>query len=172
MPSDKTPSSSSYPSEGKSQNGIVREGGYGNLPGFMNSHSLKMHNDDDVPEAKEIIRRFDEYDRASANDKTTENEKPPINEDYDSDPDSLYGVPISSYGTEDDDEDDSDDGNGCPVSGDHGRFEWGVDEPEFEGYPAFSDDEEGYGSDQAGYGGADYGDGGGYGDNGDDWDDW
>ncbi|KAL4943179.1 hypothetical protein BDV06DRAFT_221519 [Aspergillus oleicola] len=147
MTSNNTPDTPQPPEE-KSQYQILKEGGYNDLPSFMHSYGLKMHNDEDIQEAKEILRRFDEYDRAYPNDKTLEDEKPQINEDDETGPDSPGGVRIPYEDHLRDDDDDLNEEVGCPVEGDFSHFEWGVDEPEFEGYPAFSDDGEGYGYNQ------------------------
>ncbi|KAL4790053.1 hypothetical protein BDV19DRAFT_394452 [Aspergillus venezuelensis] len=147
----------SEPSENKSQYQILKEGGYDNLPIFMNSYGMSIHNDEDVQEAKEILRRFDENDRAYANNTTPENDKPDTGDDFDIDPESPGGVRIPNSECSDDEDEEVDKDNGCVIEGNGSYFEWGVDEPEFEGYPVFSD-EEGYGPDQGYNDAPDYGD--------------
>jgi hypothetical protein len=133
----------------------------------MQSHSLSIHNDDDVQHAKDILARFQEYDRPSENDKPSN-----MNQNYDSDSDSgsSRGVPIGFIEVAEDGEDDSDEESGCRVDGPYSHFEWGLDESEFEGYPVFSDDEDGYNSDQEGHcDGPDDGDDMGYANDGEGW---
>ncbi|KAL5002560.1 hypothetical protein BDV10DRAFT_181286 [Aspergillus recurvatus] len=129
------------------------------------SQNLNMHNDDDIQLRKENLSRQEERNRACADDtshmdhESLENDKPPeVNaEAYDSDSDSdpPSGVHLGYYDATDDDEADSDD-EGCRLDAAYSYSEWGVDEPEFEGYPAFSDEEEAFGqddwSDEADYG--------------------
>ncbi|CZR60126.1 uncharacterized protein PAC_10021 [Phialocephala subalpina] len=47
----------------KSDYSIVKEGGYGNMKNFAESHGLRLHNGEDVQEAKAILDVFREYDR-------------------------------------------------------------------------------------------------------------
>ncbi|KAL4915105.1 hypothetical protein BDW62DRAFT_203961 [Aspergillus aurantiobrunneus] len=163
MSSQNNTDSSSHPPEDKGQRQILKEGGYDNFQHFMLSHDSRMHNDEDVQHGKEILSRYEEFDRAYANHKSSENDK--ICEtngayDSDSDQDSSSGVRIGYCEVVESDEDDSDGENGCPVEGAYSHYEWGVDDPQFEGYPAFSDDEEGHNSDQGDYDDeADYDDG-------------
>ncbi|KAL4964485.1 uncharacterized protein BDV14DRAFT_200767 [Aspergillus stella-maris] len=149
---------STDPSEDKSQRQILREGGYDNVPSFMNSYGMTIHNDDDVQEAKEILRRFDEYDKAYANNTTPENDKPDTTDDFDTGPESPGGVRIPDGECSDDEDEEGDEDNGCVIEGNCSYFEWGLDVPEFEGYPTFSDDEEGHGPDQSYDDAPDYGD--------------
>ncbi|KAL4956764.1 hypothetical protein BDW69DRAFT_181328 [Aspergillus filifer] len=157
------------PSKDKSQYQILKEGGYDNLPNFMNSHGMSIGNDGDVQEAKQILRRFDEYDGAYANNTTTENDRPDTTDDLDTGPESSGGVRIPDSECSDDEDEDLDEDNGCVVEGDYSYFEWGVDEPVFEGYPAFSDDEEGYGHDEDYDDAPDYGDDADYENHDEDW---
>ncbi|CEN62643.1 hypothetical protein ASPCAL09275 [Aspergillus calidoustus] len=114
----------------------------------MDSQNLRMHEDQDVQLAKEILTRFDENDRAHANNQTTTHE-PDAGLNGDSIPDSdrpsdirLFLEGVGDDDQDDDNEDDSDEED--TVERGYSHFEWGVDEPEFEGYPEFSDDEAGY----------------------------
>ncbi|KAL4880849.1 hypothetical protein BJY04DRAFT_190151 [Aspergillus karnatakaensis] len=94
-----------------------------------------MHNDDDVQEAKAILDAFADHDKARA-----------IENAHDSDsfhsPYSPHAVPnLCSPGVRICNEVARDYGTADRVKGPNSYFEWGVDEPEFEGNPAFSDDE-------------------------------
>ncbi|KAL2824867.1 hypothetical protein BDW59DRAFT_162063 [Aspergillus cavernicola] len=136
--------STSIPPEENTQYQVLKEGGYNHMQGFMH---LGMHNDDDVQEAKEILGRFEEYDRAHADGKTGETD---TESDSSSDSDSSskscveHGA-VAEYDEDDEDnEDDSDGETSYPVEGEYAHFEWGLDEPEFEGYPARSDSEQEY----------------------------
>ncbi|KAL4737980.1 hypothetical protein BDV11DRAFT_144296 [Aspergillus similis] len=127
------------------------------LQQFMHSYNLKMHNDDDIQLGKEILSRFEEHNRTCAddmshtnnvsfeNDKPTEGKTEAYDSDSDSDPPS--GVHLGYYETRDDDDEAASDEEGCRLDTAYSYSEWGVDEPEFEGYPAFSDDEEEVGQD-------------------------
>ncbi|KAJ0425930.1 hypothetical protein BJY00DRAFT_274025 [Aspergillus carlsbadensis] len=121
----------------------------------MDSQNLRMHKDQDVQLAKEILSRFDESDRAPAhaNNQTTTHE-PEAGSNRDPTPESdrpsdMY-LSHDVFGEDDDDDDDYDNEEGDDLDEDatvergYSHFEWGVDEPEFEGYPEFSDDEAGY----------------------------
>ncbi|KAL4978394.1 hypothetical protein BDW66DRAFT_149230 [Aspergillus desertorum] len=156
-----------------SYNKVMKEGGYDNFQQFMHSHNLKMYDDDDIQLGKEILSRYEEHDRARADDRSHTSHVSPENKptetntevyDSDSDSDSPSGVRLGYYEDGDNDEADSDDA-GCRLDAANSYFDWGVDEPEFEDYPAFSDGEEGFGqgnwNDEV-----DYGDGGDYGDHG------
>ncbi|KAL4768541.1 hypothetical protein BDW60DRAFT_225588 [Aspergillus nidulans var. acristatus] len=142
----------------KSYYKTVKEGGFENFQHFMQSHNLKMYNDDDIQLGKEILRRYEEHNRTCAddtshtnhasfeNDKPTEANAEAYDSDSDSDPPS--GVHLGYYETREDDEDDAASGEeGCRLDAVYSHSEWGVDEPEFECYPAFSDDEEAFGQD-------------------------
>ncbi|KAL4780852.1 hypothetical protein BJX76DRAFT_336792 [Aspergillus varians] len=146
-----TTTPSSYPLDEKSQCQVPKEGGYDNFQHFMQSHKLKMQKDDDAQQAQEIFSCYEDKDRVCANDKSSEHDKPhETSKAYDSNSDSdsgfSCGVRIRPCKGVDDDEDDSGGEKGCPIDGALSFFEWGVDEPEFEGYPVFSDEEEGYNS--------------------------
>ncbi|KAL4900305.1 hypothetical protein BDW74DRAFT_182854 [Aspergillus multicolor] len=153
MASQNTTKNPDQPEE-QSYYGSLKDGGYNNFQHFMHSHNLKMHSDDDIQMGKEILRCYQENDRAYAHDsvhtknQSSENEKPtesnanPYDSDSDSDPPS--GVRIGYPAPEDNDEDDSGE-KGCRLDAPDNHCEWGLDEPEFEGYPVFSDDEEGFG---------------------------
>lgn len=155
MSSQNTTNPSSFPPEEQSQYQVLKEGGFDSFQHFMQSHGVKMHDDDDVQHAKEILSRYEEYDRTSTHNRPSENDNPSsINQTYGSDSDSgsSRGVPIGFIEVVEDDEDDSDEESGCPVDGPYdSHFEWGVDEPEFEGYPVFSDEEDGCNSDREDY---------------------
>ncbi|KAL5049709.1 hypothetical protein BDW71DRAFT_204409 [Aspergillus fruticulosus] len=129
---------------------------------------LKMHDDDAIQLRTENISRYEEHNRACADDTSHTNHEPlkhdkptDANEeayDSDSDSDPPSGVHLGYYKVREDDEAESDD-EGCRLDAAYSYFEWGVDEPEFEGHPAFSDDEGGFGQDDWS-GEADYGDDG------------
>ncbi|KAL4873734.1 glycosyl hydrolase [Aspergillus spectabilis] len=125
-----------HPPEEKSDYQTPKEGGYDSMQHFMHTHLLKMHNDDDVQEAKAILECSAEHDRIYANENAQEN-----NRAYDSSSDSdISSCGVRICGGE------VVQGNGeaDTVEGAYSYFEWGVDEPEFEGYALFSDDEDGY----------------------------
>ncbi|KAL5342367.1 hypothetical protein BJX70DRAFT_318806 [Aspergillus crustosus] len=129
-----------YPPEEKSHYQILKEGGYDNVLHFMNSHLLEMFNDDDVQEAKAILDCFAERDRIHANGNAQENNKA-----YSS----VLGSEMSSPGVcLCGDEVARNDREAESGEGAYSYFEWGADEPEFEGYPVFSDDEGDDGSNQ------------------------
>lgn len=126
----------------------------------MQSHNLRIHDDGDVQRAKAILSRLQEYDRTSTHDRHSENDNPAnSNQNYDSDSESesesdsgsSRGVPLGFIEDVEDDDDDADEESGCRVDGPYSHFEWGLDEPEFEGYPVFSDDEDRYDSGQEDY---------------------
>ncbi|RDW76665.1 uncharacterized protein DSM5745_06657 [Aspergillus mulundensis] len=155
MASQATANTPNEPEE-RSYYRILKEGGYRNFQHFMHSHELKMHDNDDIQMGKEILRRYEENDRAHADDrgharnKSPENDKPtetninPHDSDSDSDPPS--GVRLGYCAPGDDDDDNSDE-EGCRLDAPYNHFEWGLDEPDLEGYPAFSDDEAAFGQD-------------------------
>jgi hypothetical protein len=103
--------------------------------------------------AKGILSHFDEYNRADANNQTTTHEHD-AGSNSNSDPDSgrPSDVSLAHYvfgedfdDDDDDDEEDEEDDEDEEDTSERGysHFEWGVDEPEFEGYPEFLDDEAG-----------------------------
>jgi hypothetical protein len=49
----------------KSDYRILKDGGFSNMNQFMQSYGLKMHNDDDIQEAKGIIEGFRQVDQAN-----------------------------------------------------------------------------------------------------------
>jgi hypothetical protein len=51
------------PPNEKSNYRIVKEGGWDNMEHMMLSYGLKLYNDDDIQEAKQIIEKFREYDQ-------------------------------------------------------------------------------------------------------------
>ncbi|KAL2830934.1 hypothetical protein BJY01DRAFT_254497 [Aspergillus pseudoustus] len=124
----------SHSLKNKSQNQVLKEEGYENFKHFMDSHNLRLYNDDDVQVAKQILSRFDEFDRADANCQAGvgSNANSDSNSKHSSD---IYLFPEAAARSDDEDD---------PVERAYSHFEWGVDEPEFEGYPAYSDDEAGY----------------------------
>lgn len=160
MSSQNTINPSSFPPEEKSLHQVLKESGYDNLQHFMQSHNLRIHDDGDVQRAKAILSRLQEYDRTSTHDRHSENDNPAnSNQNYDSDSESesesdsgsSRGVPLGFIEDVEDDDDDADEESGCRVDGPYSHFEWGLDEPEFEGYPVFSDDEDRYDSGQEDY---------------------
>ncbi|KAL3467628.1 hypothetical protein BJX64DRAFT_283549 [Aspergillus heterothallicus] len=139
MSSEKAANHSNTPKE-KSQNQVIKEGGYENSKHFMDCHNLRLYEDDDVQLAKVILSRFNEYDRAHAN-----NDAHEANTGSSSDPDAHSDADLDDYSTAAGIGDDDDDLDGEEtVEGHYSYFEWGVDEPEFEGHPSFSDDEADY----------------------------
>ncbi|KAL4816291.1 hypothetical protein BDW67DRAFT_184788 [Aspergillus spinulosporus] len=137
----------------------VEDGGFENFQHFMHSYNLRMYNDDDIQLGKEILRRYEENnttyadDTSHTNHKSFENDKPneANTEAYDSDSDSdpPSGVHLGYYEAredyDDDDDEEADSGEeGCRLDAAYSYSEWGVDEPEFEGYPTLSDDEDAF----------------------------
>jgi hypothetical protein len=144
MSSGDLASSSTTPSEGKIQYQVIKAGGYDSSKHFMESYNLRLYNDDDVQLAK-ILSHSDEHNRANANDQTCE-----IDSYSNSDSDSSCDAHVGHHEVVWDDEGDSDEEEGSYAEGAYSYHEWGLDEPEFEGHPAYSDSEEGYDSDQGG----------------------
>lgn len=146
------------PSE-KSKYQVIKEGGWKNFQDFMLSHNLRMYNDDDVQYAKHLVDCYRELDEA-ADEQPAENNKPweasngAYHHDSNADPEyqRVEGNTreVVEYGEE------SEDGNGYYVEGPYSYFEWGLDEPEFEAYPVFSDDENEYGPEYGNDAGQDY----------------
>jgi len=62
MSSKKNTTAEVPPSE-KSDYQILKEGGYSGMKGMMDSYGLKLYNDDDVQEAKEILKGFRAIDQ-------------------------------------------------------------------------------------------------------------
>lgn len=54
--------SESQPKDG-SNNSFYKDGGWGNQKNFIESHGLKMHNDNDIQEAKAIRDAYREHDQ-------------------------------------------------------------------------------------------------------------
>ncbi|KAL6236935.1 hypothetical protein BDW75DRAFT_238727 [Aspergillus navahoensis] len=128
-----------------------------------------MHNDDAIQLGKWDLSRNEEHSRACAantnhtNHESLEKDKPtePSTEAYDLDPDSGPPWLLRGQRRRRGNEEAFSDDEGFCLDATYSYFEWGVDEPEFEGNPAFSDDEEGFGQD-------DWSDEAGCGDDGDD----
>ncbi|KAL2813679.1 hypothetical protein BJX63DRAFT_431801 [Aspergillus granulosus] len=140
----------SYPPEDKSQYHAAREGDHKGVFKCLDSQNLRLNSDDDLQRAKEIFSRFNEYGRAHTDNHTQEYIAGlDSNPGSDSDLDGASGVrPVYNIAADSDDDDDDDDSDEeGPVDRAYSHFEWGVDEPEFEGYPEYSDDEAGYDSD-------------------------
>jgi hypothetical protein len=47
----------------KSDATILREGGWGDMNSFMLSYNLRIHNDDDVQEARQILEGYRQQDQ-------------------------------------------------------------------------------------------------------------
>jgi hypothetical protein len=60
------PSNTNTQPDQKSDKQILKEGGYTGMNHFMQSYGLKIWNDDDVQEAKEIIKGFRAIDEQNA----------------------------------------------------------------------------------------------------------